>query len=63
MSPATQSPMICPKCGATMNCHGEKRADPRTREDARYLDPVFGGVVLQTHSCPACGANASRLAN
>ena len=59
---ASKQPMICPKCGVTMNCHGEKLADPRSREEACHLDAVLGGVVLQSHSCPACGANAARLA-
>jgi len=55
-------PMICPKCGGTMNCHGEKMEDPRSLEEACHLDAVLGGVVLQSHNCSACGANASRLA-
>lgn len=55
-------PMICAKCGATMNHHGDKILDPRTRDEALVLDPLLGGVVQEMHSCPGCGANATRLA-
>ena len=54
-------PMICPKCGATMNQHGEKLADPRTREESGKLNYYWGGVLHEMHSCPMCGANASRI--
>lgn len=56
------NPMSCPKCGATMNEHAEKVADPRTREEGARLDHSLGGVLHEMHSCPACGANASRIA-
>ena len=55
-------PMICPKCGATMNLHGEKLADARTREETSKLDSYLGGVLHEMHSCPGCGYNESRIA-
>jgi ribosomal protein S27AE len=55
--------MICPKCGANMNEHGERVLEPRTRAEVESVDRVLGGVLHEMHSCPACGANASRLAS
>lgn len=55
-------PMICPKCGATMNHHADKLADPRTQDEALRWDAMLAGVVQEMHACPACGANATRLA-
>jgi ribosomal protein S27AE len=60
MSPTTKA-MICPKCGATMNWHADKVMQGPSGQGLR-ADPVLGGVVLEMHSCPACGANASRAA-
>ena len=57
-----RKPMICPKCGAIMNEHAEKLLDPRSREEAARLDSALRGVVHEMHTCPACGANASRFA-
>ena len=54
--------MTCPKCGATMNQHAQKLIDPRSREEAARLDSALSGVVHEMHSCPACGASASRIA-
>jgi ribosomal protein S27AE len=59
MSPTSKA-MICPKCGATMNWHADK-VIPGPRPGLR-ADPALGGAVLEMHSCPACGANASRAA-
>lgn len=59
---ARLEPMICPKCGDRMNQHGEKLVDPRSREQEPRIDPALGGVLVEMHSCPACGGNASRTA-
>ena len=53
--------MICPKCGAEMNHHADKVIDPVRPEDMKHVDPALGGIVNEMHSCPACGAMASRL--
>jgi ribosomal protein S27AE len=55
--------MICPKCGAIMNEHGEKVFDPRTESDVESVDRILGGVLHEMHSCPICGANTSRIAS
>ena len=47
-----KEPMICSKCGATMNCHAEKV--DYSLEDSRD-DPVFGGPLEEVHTCPHCG--------
>lgn len=55
-------PMTCASCGATMNHHADKLVDPRTREESLAMERSLSGVVQELHSCPGCGANASRLA-
>jgi ribosomal protein S27AE len=51
--------MICPRCGIAMNPHAEKLVYP---SDATAADPALGGVVEELHTCPGCGASASRRA-
>jgi hypothetical protein len=44
--------MRCADCGAEMNHHAMKidyEGNPET------LDPVFGGVLKEAHTCPNCG--------
>lgn len=45
--------MICPKCGAEMNHHAMKI--DYSNEDSENVDPVFGGVLKEAHTCPHCG--------
>ena len=54
--------MICPRCGARMNHHGEKLLHPTGPADEAAVDRVLGGIVEELHACPACGAGASRRA-
>jgi len=54
--------MICPKCGGEMNHHADKVVHPTTVEEAKKVSLAFGGLVEETHSCPACGAMVSRPA-
>ncbi len=51
--------MKCPRCGADMNHHADKVLRSEGAEAAP--DPLFGASVVELHSCPACGAAASRL--
>lgn len=51
--------MICPRCGAVMNCHAEKPVDPASAEEARAAERGVG-ILEETHYCPRCGAVASR---
>ena len=53
--------MFCPKCGAEMNHHADKVIDPVRPEDMKHVDAALDGIVNEMHSCPACGAMASRL--
>jgi ribosomal protein S27AE len=57
---SAETPLSCPACGAAMNHHAEKLATPLTEEDARRMDPSLGGVVVEAHTCPACGMSAAR---
>jgi rRNA maturation endonuclease Nob1 len=50
--------MICPNCGAEMNHHAMKI--DYSVDDATLIDPAFGGVVQEVHTCPACGHVALR---
>jgi ribosomal protein S27AE len=54
--------MICPKCGAQMNHHADNLVYPASAREAENIDPALGGVIDETHGCPACGAVASRRA-
>lgn len=50
--------MKCPRCGAEMNHHADKILPAEPSEPA--FNAAFGGAILELHSCPACGAAASR---
>ena len=45
-----------------MNRHEDKLIQESTATEGRQADLGLGGTVLEMHSCPACGANASCLA-
>ena len=45
--------MICPNCGAEMNHHAMKI--DYSIDDPALIDPAFGGVVQEAHTCPECG--------
>jgi ribosomal protein S27AE len=55
----SEGKMACPKCGSEMTFHAEKLtlASP---EESGYNVPL-GGVLQEFHSCPNCGAGASRI--
>jgi predicted RNA-binding Zn-ribbon protein involved in translation (DUF1610 family) len=46
--------MICPDCGAEMNHHATK-IDYSAGFDDANVDPFFGGVLQEAHTCPECG--------
>ena len=50
---ADEQKITCPECGAAMNHHADKLVSP-TDADAEGVDPAFGGVIQQTHTCPVC---------
>jgi hypothetical protein len=45
-----------------MNQHAEKLVDPLNPQEAALADPALGGVLDEFHTCPKCGASASRRA-
>ena len=58
MPPADK--MICPDCAAEMNHHAMKI--DYGIDDPAIVDPVFGGVLNEAHTCPECGRAESRRA-
>jgi ribosomal protein S27AE len=54
----SEGKMACPKCGSEMNFHGEKLMLSSPEE--KGYGGSLGGVLQEFHSCPNCGAGASR---
>lgn len=52
-------PMICPRCGATMNHHADKVLFNGISTSSP-TDSTAAGFIEEMHSCPKCGASASR---
>jgi predicted RNA-binding Zn-ribbon protein involved in translation (DUF1610 family) len=52
--------MICPDCGVEMNHHAMKI--DYGIDDPVIVDPVFGGVLNEAHTCPECGKTELRVA-
>ena len=55
--------MSCPKCGETMNHHADKLVAPVDEKEAMLIDQTLGGLIQETHGCPACGNVEFRLAD
>lgn len=51
--------MKCPNCGAEMNHHGDKLVYDSAPDDE---DADEGALILEAHTCPACGRSATRAA-
>jgi hypothetical protein len=45
-----------------MNHHADKLVAAVDPDTAGGIDPVFGGVIQETHTCPACANVEFRLA-
>jgi len=45
-----------------MNHHGNKLVYDIDPQGTRQIDPALGGFVDEFHSCPKCGAAATRAA-
>ena len=58
----TSNKMICPKCGAEMNHHGDKLVQAADSQTARQ-DENLGAFLEEFHACPKCGSAASRPAD
>ena len=61
MSVATMpvSHMLCPRCGGTMNHHGDKVV----YHGSGRVDPDLGGTLKEMHACSRCGYVTSRPAD
>jgi ribosomal protein S27AE len=59
---AQPDPMICPHCGVAMNRHAEKVDYTAALSEDDAVDPDFGGVLEEAHTCPRCGKSATRRA-
>ena len=46
--------LICPDCGSEMKHHAMKI--DYDVDDPALIDPVFGGVLKEAHTCPVCGS-------
>ena len=57
---ATNDPMMCETCGVAMNHHAEKVDYAAALERPELGDPELAGFVEEIHTCPGCGAVASR---
>ena len=53
----SKAKMICPDCGVEMNLHAEKID---YSSETAQIDPIFGGVVEEAHTCPHCGKTLLR---
>jgi ribosomal protein S27AE len=56
----TKKKMICPDCAVEMNFHAEKI--DYTIRDPKAIDPDFGGILQEAHTCPECGKTTLREA-
>ena len=51
---ADERRITCPQCGNPMNHHADKLVAPTGDEPAGAVDPDFGGIIQETHTCPRC---------
>lgn len=56
----TTNKIKCPDCGAEMNHHAVKI--DYNHDDSALVDPVFGGVLNEVHTCSHCGKTELRPA-
>lgn len=60
MNTTNKPKLICPDCGIEMNHHAMKI--DYSADNTDLVDPVFGGVVQEAHTCPDCGRTSLRKA-
>lgn len=58
--PTGTAKMVCRECGIELNHHAEKLVDPVNPREAARVDPELGGLIEETHTCPACGKGEFR---
>ena len=54
--------MMCPQCGIAMNYHAEKLDYMLVLTDPNAIDPDFGGILEEIHTCSGCGYTGARKA-
>jgi hypothetical protein len=54
--------LTCPGCGAEMNFHAEKVDYGTDAPEGQPIDPAFGGIVEEFHTCPDCSRTVTRPA-
>lgn len=54
--------MVCPDCHVEMNHHADKIDYSAALEDGAEVDPMFGGILEEAHTCPVCGHTHLRRA-
>ena len=52
--------MKCLECEAEMNYHADKLDFTAGLEDPNAIDPDFGGIMEECHTCPECGKTVAR---
>ncbi len=57
---ANTDKMICPNCRVETNHHCDKLVYTTDPRDGEQTDPNLGGLIEEFHTCPNCGAGASR---
>lgn len=57
------SPLMCPQCSIEMNYHAEKIDYLAALTDSDAIDPDFGGILEEVHTCPGCGQVGTRRAS
>ena len=57
------SAMICPQCEIEMNYHAEKIDYMAALTEPDAIDPDFGGILEEVHTCPGCGNVGTRRAS
>lgn len=55
-----RSRVSCPKCGDEMNHHADKVDFSAGPENAEAMDPDFGGVLAEFHTCTGCNLAVER---
>lgn len=55
--------IVCSKCGTQMNHHADKLDFTTVLTEPDAINPEFGGILEQVHTCPKCGNTEVRRAS
>ena len=59
---AKKEKMLCPECGVELNHHADKVDFTAGLAKPEAVDPDFGGIVQEAHTCAECGTTMLREA-